>query len=141
MAAIEEEEDGTGNEECMDRMDHQSAAQSGPVPRGGIDPAGRLCAGVAPLALSSPARDPRSRRGAGMSARLGPIAGLLMAILLAAGCASTSGLPTQATLKNADALAAEKSLAGTAASGAAWPASDWWRFFSDSQLDQLMDEA
>jgi len=76
-----------------------------------------------------------------MNARFGPIAGLLMAILLAAGCASTSGLSTQATLKNADALAAEKSLAGAAASAAAWPASDWWRSFNDSQLDQLMDEA
>lgn len=76
-----------------------------------------------------------------MSARLGPIAGLLMAILLAAGCASTSGLSTQATLKNADALAAEKALAGTAASAAAWPAADWWRSFNDPQLDQLMDEA
>src|SRR5713101_8475187 len=100
MAGIKEE-GGTGNEEFMDRMDHWSAAQSGPLSRGGIDLAGRLLAGVAPLALSSPARDPRSRRGAGMSGRLGPIAGLLMAILLAAGCASMSGLSTQATLKNA----------------------------------------
>src|SRR6266542_3249868 len=131
MAVIEEEEGGTSDEKFMDRVDRRSAAQSGALSRGGIDPAGRLVVGVAPVALSPPDRDPRSRRGAGMSARLGPIAGLLMAILLAAGCASTSGLSTQATLKNADALAAEKSLAGTAAS--AWPASDWWRFFSDSQ--------
>ncbi len=76
-----------------------------------------------------------------MNARFGPIAGLLMAILLAAGCASTSGLSTQATLKNADALAAEKSLAGTAGFAAAWPATEWWRSFNDPQLDQLMEEA
>src|SRR5438128_3899017 len=130
MAAIEEEEGGTSDEKFMDRVDRRSAAQSGALSRGGIDLAGRLPAGVAPVALSSPARDPGSRRGADMSAagpsqgahyaplggsaaaaaasvgvppmnaRLGPIAGLLMGILLAAGCASTSGLSTQATLNN-----------------------------------------
>jgi NodT family efflux transporter outer membrane factor (OMF) lipoprotein len=76
-----------------------------------------------------------------MSTRFGVIAGLLLATLLAAGCASMSGLSTQASVQSAGALAAEKSLAGTAASGAAWPASDWWRSFNDSQLDQLIDEA
>ena len=76
-----------------------------------------------------------------MSTRFGLFWGLLLVTLLAAGCASTTGLSTQATLKNADALAAEKSLAGTAASGTAWPATDWWRTFEDPQLDQLIDEA
>jgi NodT family efflux transporter outer membrane factor (OMF) lipoprotein len=76
-----------------------------------------------------------------MSTRFGLIAGLLLATLLADGCASMSRLSTQASLQSAGALAAEKSLAGTAASGAAWPATDWWRSFNDSQLDQLMDEA
>ncbi|HEV8553522.1 MAG TPA: efflux transporter outer membrane subunit [Casimicrobiaceae bacterium] len=76
-----------------------------------------------------------------MSTRFGLIAGLLLATLLAAGCASMSGLSTQASVQSAGALAAEKSLAGAAASGAAWPASDWWRSFNDSQLDQLIDEA
>ena len=76
-----------------------------------------------------------------MSTRFGLFWGLLLVTLLAAGCASTSGLSTQATLKNADALAAEKSLAGTAASGTAWPATNWWRTFEDPQLDQLIDEA
>src|ERR1700693_1707833 len=76
-----------------------------------------------------------------MSTRFGLIAGLLLAMLLAAGCASMSGLSTQASVQSAGALAAEKSLAGAAASGAAWPATDWWRSFNDSQLDQLMDEA
>ena len=76
-----------------------------------------------------------------MSTRFGLIAGLLLAALIVAGCASTAGLSTQASLQSANALAAEKSLAGVAASGAAWPANDWWRSFNDSQLDQLMDEA
>ena len=76
-----------------------------------------------------------------MSTRFGLIAGLLLATLLVAGCASMSGLSTQASVQSAGALAVEKSLTGTAASAAAWPASDWWRFFSDSQLDQLIDEA
>ena len=76
-----------------------------------------------------------------MSARLGSLAVSFLAILLAAGCASMSGLSTQASLQNADALAADKSLAGTAASSTAWPAGDWWRTFEDAQLDQLIDEA
>ena len=76
-----------------------------------------------------------------MSTRFGLIAGLLLVMLLAAGCASMSGLSTQASVQNAGALAAEKSLAGAAASGAGWPATDWWRSFDDPQLDQLIDEA
>ena len=76
-----------------------------------------------------------------MSARFGLLAGLFLAILFTAGCASMSGLSTQASLQNTDALAAEKTLAGTATSVGAWPASDWWRTFEDPQLDQLIDEA
>ena len=76
-----------------------------------------------------------------MSARFGLLAGLFLAILFTAGCASMSGLSTQASLQNADALAAEKTLAGTATSVGAWPATDWWRTFEDPQLDELIDEA
>ena len=76
-----------------------------------------------------------------MSARFGLLAGLFLAILFTAGCASMSGLSTQASLQNADALAAEKTLAGTATSVGAWPATDWWRTFEDHQLDELIDEA
>jgi NodT family efflux transporter outer membrane factor (OMF) lipoprotein len=76
-----------------------------------------------------------------MSARFRSIAGLLLVTLLAPGCASMSGLSTQASVQSAGALAAEKSLADTAASSTAWPASDWWRTFADPQLDQLIDEA
>src|SRR5438445_1839219 len=122
-------------------VDRRSAAQSGTVSGGGIDPAGRLVTGVDSVALSPPPGHPRSRRGAHMSARLGSLAVSFLAILLAAGCASMSGLSTQASLQNADALAADKSLAGTAASSTAWPAGDWWRTFEDAQLDQLIDEA
>jgi NodT family efflux transporter outer membrane factor (OMF) lipoprotein len=76
-----------------------------------------------------------------MSARFVPIiAGLTLAVLLA-GCASTSGLSTQASLQSADTLAAEKALAGAPVGIGAWPATDWWRTFEDPQLDQLIDEA
>src|SRR5437667_11926910 len=100
----------------MGAMDRRAIPHARPLFRGGAHPAGRLVVGVAALAVSAPSRPAPARRGMNMSTRFGLIAGLLMAILLAAGCASTSGLSTQATLKNADALAAEKSLAGTSVS-------------------------
>src|SRR5439155_21206085 len=122
MAGIEKE-GGTSNEEHMDRMDRRSAAQSGPLSRGGIDPAGRLVGRFASLALSPPDDRAKSKSGADMSARFGLLAGLFLAILFTAGCASVSGLSTQASLQNADAVAAEKTRAGTATFGGGWPAS------------------
>jgi len=71
-------------------------------------------------------------------ARLVP--GLLLAAL-AAGCASTHGLSTQASVTDPNALAASKSLQGAPQSAAAWPRADWWKRFNDPQLDRLMDEA
>jgi NodT family efflux transporter outer membrane factor (OMF) lipoprotein len=68
------------------------------------------------------------------------VPGLLLATL-AAGCASTNGLSTQALFSDPNALAANKSLEGAARSPAAWPRADWWKRFNDPQLDQLMDEA
>ena len=76
-----------------------------------------------------------------MTLRAGSLLSALSLALIVAGCASTAGLSTQASLHSANALAAEKSLAGAAASATAWPTTDWWRSFNDSQLDQLMDEA
>src|SRR5258708_15367700 len=61
--------------------------------------------------------------------------------VLAAGCASTSGLSTQASLRDANALASQKSLAGTAVTPANWPRSDWWTSLGDRELDRLSDEA
>ncbi len=61
--------------------------------------------------------------------------------VLAAGCASTSGLSTQASLRDANALASQKSLAGTAVTPANWPRSDWWTSLGDRELDRLIDEA
>ena len=75
------------------------------------------------------------------SVRLGRATSALLVTLLAAGCASTSGLSTQASMGSANKLAAQKSLAAAAVSAAAWPATDWWRSFDDPQLDQLMNEA
>jgi len=68
------------------------------------------------------------------------VPGLLLAAL-AAGCASMSGLSTQASFADPNALAASKSLQGALRSEAAWPRADWWKRFNDPQLDQLMDEA
>jgi NodT family efflux transporter outer membrane factor (OMF) lipoprotein len=61
--------------------------------------------------------------------------------MLAAGCASTNGLSSQASLRDANALAAQKSLAGTAVTSANWPRSDWWTSLGDRELDRLIDEA
>src|SRR6266508_3408076 len=125
----------------MGAMDRRAIPHARPLFRGGADFAGRLVASAAAVALSPPSCAAPPRRGLNVSTRFGLIWGLLLATLLAAGCASTSGLSTEATLKNADALAAGKSLAGTAGFAAAWPATEWWRSFNDPQLDQLMEEA
>ena len=61
--------------------------------------------------------------------------------MLAAGCASTNGLSTQASLQDANALAAQKSLAGTPVAPASWPRSDWWTSLGDRELGRLIDEA
>ena len=61
--------------------------------------------------------------------------------LLAGGCASTNGLSTQASLRDANALAAQKSLAGTPVAPANWPRSDWWTSLGDAELDLLIEEA
>ena len=76
-----------------------------------------------------------------MSGSFSRIASFLMAAVLAAGCASMQGLSTQAKPANANALAAQQSLAGVAVATAAWPDRDWWRSLNDPQLDRLMDEA
>ena len=85
--------------------------------------------------------DPRDRQDNDTNLRLGRAASALLVTLLAAGCASTNGLSTQASVANANKLATEKSLAEAAVSAAAWPSTDWWRSFDDPQLDQLMNEA
>jgi len=76
-----------------------------------------------------------------MSARQGVIAFALTASALLAGCASMEGVAPQATLRDPGALATERSLGSARISNAAWPATEWWKSFHDSQLDALMDEA
>ena len=58
-----------------------------------------------------------------------------------AGCASMNGLAPMASLTDANALKAQRSLERVTVSTAAWPASDWWKAFDDPQLDALIDEA
>jgi NodT family efflux transporter outer membrane factor (OMF) lipoprotein len=64
-----------------------------------------------------------------------------LATAMITGCADMGGTSTQATARDANALVATRSLAGTTLSAAAWPTSDWWKAFNDAQLDQLMQEA
>ena len=65
----------------------------------------------------------------------------LFLLTLLAGCASTKGLFTHATVDEPNSLATRDSLSRVELSPAAWPATDWWKQFNDPQLDQLMDEA
>jgi NodT family efflux transporter outer membrane factor (OMF) lipoprotein len=76
-----------------------------------------------------------------MAQRIGLLMSALIGAMLAAGCASTGGLTTQASLQSANALAAQKSLADTTIAPASWPRSDWWTSFGDRELDGLIDEA
>src|SRR2546430_14241354 len=83
----------------------------------------------------------RTPQAPDMNLRLGRAASALFVTLLAAGCASTNGLSTQASADSANKLAAQKSLAEAAVSAAAWPAKDWWHSVNDPQLDSLVNDA
>ncbi len=76
-----------------------------------------------------------------MKVHRGLLVATLAGALLLAGCASTNGLSPEASLNDANALAAEKTLATATLSSSAWPRSDWWTAFNDPQLDALIDEA
>jgi NodT family efflux transporter outer membrane factor (OMF) lipoprotein len=76
-----------------------------------------------------------------MTARIRNIVAALVATTLVAACADMGGLSTRASLRNANSLAATKSLANGSLSPAAWPTTDWWKSFNDPQLDQLMQVA
>ena len=76
-----------------------------------------------------------------MRPHLALAAATLVSALLVAGCASTDGLSTQASLRDPNDFAAEKSLAAAPLSASAWPRNDWWTVFNDPQLDALIDEA
>jgi NodT family efflux transporter outer membrane factor (OMF) lipoprotein len=69
------------------------------------------------------------------------LAAVAAAAALVAGCASDGGLKPQASLQDANALQAGASLSRVAVSPAAWPARDWWRRYSDPQLDRMVAEA
>jgi NodT family efflux transporter outer membrane factor (OMF) lipoprotein len=76
-----------------------------------------------------------------MTVRNAVAAGVIAMAAMLVGCASTSGLSTDATLRAANELATAKSLAGTNIATAAWPSDQWWTSFGDAQLDTLIDEA
>lgn len=61
--------------------------------------------------------------------------------ILLSSCASTEGLTTQATPRDAGSLSASAALGKVAVSDAAWPDAHWWTAFGDPQLDALIDEA
>lgn len=70
--------------------------------------------------------------------RLAPAA--LAAALALAGCASFDGSKPEAQLRDANALAAARTLESNAAA-AQWPVEGWWKAFKDPQLDALIEEA
>ena len=78
---------------------------------------------------------PARRRG------LKPVLAALAAALILAGCASSRGLAPEDAPLDADALQAQRSLSGAAASDAAFPTQDWWTSLGDAQLDALIAEA
>ncbi|MGH8124116.1 MAG: efflux transporter outer membrane subunit [Rudaea sp.] len=65
----------------------------------------------------------------------------LAATVALAGCASTHGLRPDGQLADAASLHAERSVAKTVVTPAAWPATDWWTQLGDRQLDALIAEA
>lgn len=69
------------------------------------------------------------------------LAVIAAAAALLAGCASDGGLKPSAQLRDARALAASATLAGSRVSPAAWPAHDWWQRYGDAQLDAMMASA
>ena len=76
-----------------------------------------------------------------MISRIHTIVGTLLLTTLIAGCADMGGLSTHSVQRDANGLAATKSLVGTSFSPTAWPTADWWQVFNDPQLNQLMQEA
>src|SRR5262249_15752401 len=70
--------------------------------------------------------------------RLAPAA--LVAALALAGCASFDGSKPQSALRDANTLAATRTLESKA-TAAQWPVDGWWKQFNDPQLDALIDEA
>ncbi|TFW29295.1 hypothetical protein E4L98_04205, partial [Duganella callida] len=69
------------------------------------------------------------------------LAALAGAAALLAGCASNGGLTPQARLYDPDQLPSQAALGQSPLSPAAWPQRDWWRRYSDAQLDRLIEEA
>jgi NodT family efflux transporter outer membrane factor (OMF) lipoprotein len=65
----------------------------------------------------------------------------VFAVLLLAGCASSEGISSRASLDDPNRLAAERTLGAETVSPDAWPRTDWWKSLNDPQLDKLIGEA
>ncbi|MFZ3321418.1 MAG: efflux transporter outer membrane subunit [Usitatibacter sp.] len=66
-------------------------------------------------------------------------AALVVALALA-GCASFDGSKPQSALRDANTLAAARTLESNAVA-AQWPVDGWWKQFNDPQLDALIEQA
>src|SRR5437868_10007936 len=64
-------------------------------------------------------------------------AGLLLPLLLATACAAVPNLGAKPTPAAASDYASSRSLAGA---DSRWPATSWWKKYSDPQLDRLIGE-
>lgn len=73
--------------------------------------------------------------------RASKCAAVLAFTVLISACASMHGLHPQGHALDAASLQAQRGLAGVPVTPAAWPKQDWWKAFSDPQLDGLVDEA
>ena len=71
--------------------------------------------------------------------RLLPLA--IASTLILSACASTEGLSTQSSMRDAGALSAGTALGKVKISDAAWPDDQWWTTLGDPQLNVLIDEA
>ncbi|WP_353980154.1 efflux transporter outer membrane subunit [Salinicola endophyticus] len=67
--------------------------------------------------------------------------GLMLTLMLLAGCANYAGISPQATLTPLSRLSAQQVLGDTPITPAAWPERAWWRGLGDPELDALIDEA
>jgi NodT family efflux transporter outer membrane factor (OMF) lipoprotein len=73
--------------------------------------------------------------------RFGALPAVFASAALLAGCASMHGLKPEGHALDSHALHSERSLDGVRVDAAAWPETDWWKAYHDSQLDALVDEA
>jgi len=75
-----------------------------------------------------------------VSLSAGPSLGVGTVALLLSACAAVPRLEPSPALRPAKSFAADRSLASTTTTVAAWPDGDWWRGYRDAQLTALIEE-